>query len=523
MALGRTSILRHNLVSIVCITFFVIIFLCTQPALDSASLSTSPRLSRITGGRFGVKTSQLHFIIPASHTSERLCYNLVSAAANRYPAPQLMGWHGVGELDASKTHLAKLRAIMRYLDSLGPAEDDDLVLVVDAYDVIHQLPPQVMIERYFDIAHQADIALAKRFDMTLKELHSRNLRQTVFWGPDKICFPHDPRAPRCWAVPPSPLAEEFGPNSGNGDMEFNDPHWLNSGTVMGPVDDMRRVLRATMAEIDNTWDANFQFRESDQYYVSNVWAKQEYWRSLQLTQGADVAGGPSDRFVPETRLNDSDAELHIAIEYESSLFQTKAAYNTFFGYLEFSQAGHKANMSIDVLNLGQQFKPYEIDMPMNVLQALTQLFDSVPEAHAGVEAKDWIRTVKLGVNYVSKQIYGLWHCTGDKQWIDVEYPLLWWYPYAESLVKAAVKSSQNGQLISSKPIAGRKWASKAYHAGPETPGANEYGGAWSDEESGRFVGWGELCGPYEGMLFQGERGAGAPPEAGTPLTRRSGR
>ncbi|PHH71317.1 hypothetical protein CDD82_6589 [Ophiocordyceps australis] len=414
--------------------------------------------------------------------------------------------------------------MQRYLDSLGPDEDDDLVLIVDAYDVIHQLPPQVMIERYFDIAHRADVALAKRFHITLKDLHRRNLRQTVFWGPDKVCFPTDWRAPRCWAVPQSPLSDAFGPNNGNGDIVFNDPRWLNSGTVMGPVGDIRRVLAATMAEIANTYDANFELRESDQYYISNVWARQEYWRSLQLTQGAEVPGGPNDRFVPETKLNDSDAELHMAIEYKSSLFQTKAGYEPFFGYLEFSQAGHRANMNIDILNLGQQFKPYAIDMPKNVREALTRIFDSVPEAHPGIKAKDWIRTVKLGVNYVSQQIYGLWHCTGTKEQIDAEYPLLWWYPYAESFVKAAVKSSQDGELISSKPIAGRKWASKAYHAGPETPGANEYGGAWSDEKvSGRFIAWKELCGPYEELLFRGERGTWAPSEDEKPLTRRSRR
>lgn len=96
-------------------------------------------------------------------------------------------------------------------------------------------------------------------------------------------------------------------------------------------------------------------------------------------------------------------------------------------------------------------------MPENVAAALTRLYDAVPDAHPGTAARDWIRTVRLGANLISKHIYGLWHCTGDKTVREAEYRKLWWYPFAESMLKAAVKSSRAG----------------------------EYGGAWSD--NGRFV------------------------------------
>ena len=49
---------------------------------------------------------------------------------------------------------------------------------------------------------------------------------------------------------------------------------------MGPVKDMRDMLNVTMAEIDQTYDENYQYHNSDQFYFQNVWAKQEIQRSL---------------------------------------------------------------------------------------------------------------------------------------------------------------------------------------------------------------------------------------------------
>ncbi|PNY20492.1 Uncharacterized protein TCAP_07383 [Tolypocladium capitatum] len=452
------------------------------------------------------KTAQLHYLIPASRGNLQLCYNLVSSAVNRYPVPTLLGWNGTGEFDAATTHLAKLRAMKRYFHSLQPREDDDLVLVVDGYDVIQQLPPEVIVERYFDIAAKADARLAERFGITVDEARTRNLRQTIFWGPDKICFPADPRASRCWAVPPSTLGPQaFGPKSWNGDTSFADPRWLNSGTVIGPIDDMRRLIDAAMDEVAATHDAEYEFRESDQYYISNVWGRQEYWRSKLAADGGDVDGGPGDRIIPDETAGGGGAELHIAVEYESAMFQTKAGYEPFVGYLKFNESGLVAKMSIDMFGLGAAFEPYPIVMPENVRAALSRLYDAIPEAHPGSVAADWIRTVNLGVNYVTKHIYGLWHCTGPKEWIDVEYPALWWYRFVPSLLRASVGSSQAGQLISARPINGRRWAPKTFYPDGETL-RGEYGGAWSDEvEGGRFVPWRELCGPHEEILFRGEQ------------------
>lgn len=197
----------------------------------------------------------------------------------------------------------------------------------------------------------------------------------------------------------------------------------------------------------------------------------------------------------------------MAIEYESALFQTRSWYEPFFGHLEFNESTHAAKMNVDVLGLGKGFHPFSIEMPSNVQAALARLYDSIPDAHPGLPAADWLRTVKLGVNYVTRNIYGLLHCTGPKEWLDVEYPKFWWYPFARSLLRAAVDSARVRENISSEPIDGRIWTAKTFLPhGISKSLQDEYGGAWSDEVAGgKFIPWRHLCGQHEELLFGGER------------------
>ncbi|CAG9955201.1 unnamed protein product [Clonostachys rosea f. rosea IK726] len=448
--------------------------------------------------------SRLHYLIPASGPNLNFCLNLASSAAARYPVPSILGFHGEGILDAAATHLAKLRVIQRYLDSLPKEEDNDLVLIVDGYDIIQQLPPVIMIERYFDEIHQANGRIARRFGITVAEAREKGLYNTILWGPDKACFPYDENAPRCWAVPPSHLPPDiFGPNTGGGEMEMNDPIWLNSGTVIGPVNDMRLAISATLREIDATYDENFDLKESDQYYVANVWARQEYYRSKQAVHGEEVKGGPPTRWIPTAREGDPQVEYHMGLDYESSLFQAKAFNEPYYGYLQFNSSGLNANMNVDINKQGAKFVPYLIEMPANVLSALGDLFESIGKAHAGTTLNDWIRSVDLGVNYVTGHIFPLWHCTGEKNDIELTYTKMWFFPYARSLISATVKAFQGDDLISTHLIDGRKWAPKNRY--PDANTLNDtLGGAWTDLQGSEFVQWEQLCGEHSEALFRGE-------------------
>jgi hypothetical protein len=406
-----------------------------------------------------------------------------------------------------------LRSIQRYLQALEPDEDDDLVVIVDGYDILLQLPPEIMIERYFEVVNKADADIARRFGLSVAEARSRGLRNTIFWGPDKICWPIDPAEPRCWAVPASSLGPDaFGPS--NGDFAFADPRWLNSGTVIGPIDDMRKFIDATMAEIEHTYDAGYEFKESDQYYVANVWGRQEYYRSVKALNGEEVQGGPLDRHFPTMHSADQETEYHVGIDYESAIFQTRAGNERFMGYLKFSTSGLNAKMDVDIFGEGDRFVPYDIEMPANIYSALSKLYESIADSHPGLVTNEWIRTIKLGVNFVTEHIFPLWHCTGPKEFVRDEYPKMWFFPMAKALVKATVRAFQGGELITSHLVDGRKWAPKNRYPDAQALG-DELGGIWTDWEGGKFVEWHELCGKHAVKLF-GDEPPAPPPNSPPP-------
>lgn len=447
--------------------------------------------------------SKLHYLIPASKPGVELCYNLLSSAANRFPVPTLLGYNGTGEFDAGASYLAKLRAIGRYLDQLDSKDDDDLVLIVDGYDVIMQLPPEVLIERYFELVNRSEAYMAKRFGLSIEDVRSRDMRQRLFWGPDMFCFPDDATAARCWAVPESNLLSE-DPLSKNGKTHLNDVRYLNSGTAIGPIAEMRTLIAAALAEIEETYDTNYVLRNFDQYYVNNLFGRQEYYRSI-LATGREPTGGPDNRRIPEKRRDDQETEYHIAIDYKSALFQPRAGYNAFLSYLRFNKPGYHAYMTKDVLALGEDFVRRDIKMPSNVLFAVGRLYNSIPEAHPGLVASSWIGSVDFGVNLITNHIYAVWHCTGKKGPLYSEVVRMWWYRFARSLVKATVKAFQNGELITSQLVDGRNWAPKMVY--PELESLHdELGGAWTDYDGGQFVEWEQLCGSYKEKLFGGEEG-----------------
>ena len=429
---------------------------------------------------------------------------MASAAANRYPVPLLLGWRGRGELDAKITHLAKLRSLTRYLDSLPPEEDNDLAIMVDGYDVIQQLPVEILLERYFEVAKEADARLAQQYGISLEELHRRNISQTIFWGPDKVCWPIDPRAARCWAVPGSSIRPgAFGPP---GQFDTSDPRWLNSGTVMGPIGHLRELIYATMDEIAYTYDTDYEHSESDQYYLSNVWGRQEYWRARQLGNGT-AKSSPAGHIIPVKRFEEQQTEMHVAIEYESRLFQTRAGNDPFLGYPQYEQ-NSTIKVTKDYSKQEKRFVPYSIELPANVRDSLMRLYDSIPEAHPGASSADWVRKAHLGTNFVTKQIYAIWHCTGSKDRIKIEYTKMWFYPFIKSLIRASVRAAQRGEPMTPKLIDGRKWVSKFPYPRAEEL-QDEYGGAWSDQVPGhKFVAWKSLCRNEESDLFWGQEATG---------------
>ncbi|EXK29486.1 hypothetical protein FOMG_13962 [Fusarium oxysporum f. sp. melonis 26406] len=423
-----------------------------------------------------------------------VCAVVASALVNRYPIPTIVGYKGEGEYDAKKAHIAKLRAIKRYLYGPAGTEKDDLVIIVDGFDVLAQIPVEIVIERYFDLRAEADQRLADQRGITVEEVHSRGLRHTLLWGTDKGCFPTGGEDPRCWLVPFSNLPRyKWGPKTDNGELVFSDSRFLNSGTVIGPLGDLRIFIDATLQLIKDTWDPDFKFHNSDQYYISTLYARQEYQRTLDLNDG-EFPGDIGGRKLPRKKEDENDVtEYHLLVDFSYSITQTQCHNDRFMRKLQYKNHDLTATVVEDALEEGKSFRPYNIQMPSSLYQAMSRLYDSLlGDERPSMSANEWVRSLRLGTNIGTRNIYAFYHNTCSKKAFVDKYHDSWFFPLVKPLLRAAVRAIQEKQPLHPRLINGRVWmAVNQYPVSSDLQ--DEFGGVFTDFEQEPFIPLQTLC------------------------------
>lgn len=451
-----------------------------------------------------------HYLIPATRSNKNLCRLLLSSTALNFPSPVFINWAAEEDADPYKVHMQKVNSILAYLDSFGQARHNDLVFIVDGYDVWLQLPPSVVIKRYYDIIDAANERLRQRLGAAAMKKH--NIHQSIVFGPDKICWPEDLKRFACWAVADSILPRwAFGPETDSGKWRhLNRPRWLNSGTIVGPLGDIRDLFQAT----SNLIAANYTV-DSDQFYFSDIFGIQEHARRLVAgdmpadkmqyrwhTDGWNGEGHMEWVQLLEPSLNHGQrTEYHVTIDYESQLFQTVAYYNHFLSWKLFDvESGQAHNSSeaagedaatllpLDILSAPQPFA-----LQGNREPAL--LNDNSPAPPSNLSWQD----LALGFNTASKHIFAAIHFTPPKHYRDLWWNRMWFAPYAETIIR-------NARITHSKPYLttrdGREWWpylswDEANHT--HSHAESRAGGGYSDK--GQWLGWTELCGQHEDGVF----------------------
>ncbi|GAM89168.1 hypothetical protein ANO11243_072040 [Dothideomycetidae sp. 11243] len=174
-------------------------------------------------------SSNLHILVPVVGRNINLCKMFLSAFANGYPTPILVGWNDNGEYDQEK-QLEKVTTIKNYLTKLQRAGDhgDDIVLIVDGIDVMFQLGPEVLLSNYFETL--------QRLDNHVQQEYGRpDIHHTILFGAEKHCWPDPLMAPSCWMMPRSTVHPyAYGPYT-SGHLTHSastraQPRWLNPGT-----------------------------------------------------------------------------------------------------------------------------------------------------------------------------------------------------------------------------------------------------------------------------------------------------
>ncbi|KAH7329623.1 hypothetical protein B0I35DRAFT_420585 [Stachybotrys elegans] len=270
----------------------------------------------------GLKNRRFVLVIPATAPSPDLCKTIVTALALGYPSPIILNW---GINHRTVTHweggrnLPKIPGFVKYLDAaLHPdahpterLQDDDLVLMVDAYDVWFQLPAEVMLRRYHEINHKANARL-------LDEWHGDGpmpMKQTVIAASGKNCHPQ-PRSGsdlHCAEIPFSPLRPDlYGPETEKNETKHRDhrPRYINGGVYIGPAGDMRRLFRRAVEKMESGLGRGVHLF-SEQGIPGEVLGEQEVWRKWRRQN--DVTSGDA------MALMDRDFEYHFGLDYAQGL------------------------------------------------------------------------------------------------------------------------------------------------------------------------------------------------------------
>ena len=468
-------------------------------------------------------TSRLHLVIPATSTNIYLCQLFLSAAILGYPAPTLINWGAAEDEDKYVQHLAKVEGILNYLTGIPPEQENDLVLVIDGYDTWLQLPPDILIQRYYAVVEGNARMQEELFYNQV--ITNYTMKNTVIFGPDKLCWPVDPLRASCWAVPESPLhPQAFGPDTDHGIVDHNRPRWLNSGTILGPAHDLQRVFTATLAMIRDTYSGN-----SDQLYFSQLFAEQSYARRLHQMQYAEIQGEdvsiereellpsppppagidskrqedvddsehsdepPLPKDIPQLDPN-STYEYHIGLDYNSTLFQTVAYYEDYITWINNSRISSTTRSR----PIPHHTFPFPADLSrsgplVSSIQTLRHVHASASPAFINTlctapppnslpsSVKSWF-TLPLALNTITQQIFPVLHFTGKKGYRDLWWRRNWFYPYLETLLdgrRRLLRQARNAEI--------------QVNGGVDNNEMEIVDGAWTDGVTRRWLDWREVC------------------------------
>ncbi|KAK4494574.1 hypothetical protein PRZ48_013930 [Zasmidium cellare] len=430
---------------------------------------------------------QFHLIFPATGPNLDFCKLLLSAGILGYPEPIFVGWEGRGVYNGTESHLFKITETLTYLRSLPASADEDMVLILDAYDIWLQLRPEVLISRYYDVIRKNDDRLRDE-GIYGKKLAGDKVQHSIIFGPDKIFWPQGPGHPAVWAVPQSYLPENaFGPETDTNMLNVR-PRWLNSGTIMGPAKEMRELFSATMDQLSRHYDAGWEFHGSDQYYFAEVWAEQEINRMKLRDDGVITPPDYGDDVevtipdIPEGK----KTEYGICLDYEMDLFQTAAAFEFHVLWMRFN--GSNPAYGDSTSRIDQWTLREDVARSAGPFAAAPKEFP---------EQKSW-KEMHLGANSITHAPFGLFHVTGDKTVRDRWWPRMWFHPHGEALMKASKRKLSGGKKPATfADVNGVKWtqARPDGKTKPMGPGKDEKGGAWRDD--GVYIPWKDMCAPFE--------------------------
>ncbi|PTB62569.1 hypothetical protein BBK36DRAFT_1128877 [Trichoderma citrinoviride] len=417
--------------------------------------------------------------MPADSPHPNLCKSILSAVALGFPLPTLLNWSGEfnrPEWHFAGSHIAKLESLLAVIEEMlshgddidGGADDDDLAVLVDAYDIWFQLPPSVLIRRYHQLNDEANERLQKQWQAAASSSSSSSSssnfplpppKQSIIVTTAKDCQPDSESgsSPHYAHWPPSPMPQElYGPETDTVLPLLFDParkyrkvrpRCINSGMIMGTMSSLRQVLRRCKQKIAAVALSGRQLW-SDQALLGEVLGEQEIWRewvTQQLSSSWNGSASTYDLTVlsPEVRdiaakaLAGEQFEFGIGLDYNFTTIPAtcSAEEDGYFVQLDDANA-----VLAESLKAGVPDGPRINSIPKELIDnkditAAADPLAKVSWGHMPLYTDFFFGVVPVGIHHNA-------YIDGLKPWrLKNWWSLMWFHPRLRDLVSAHVQPS----------------------------------------------------------------------------------
>ncbi|KAL7921040.1 hypothetical protein ACQKWADRAFT_134839 [Trichoderma austrokoningii] len=420
-----------------------------------------PVPSRDAGGE-----RRLRVFMPADSPHINLCKSVMSAVALGYPLPTLLNWRGEfnhPEWHFAGSHIAKLESLLSVIEELlgqtdldGGADEHDLAVLVDAYDIWFQMPPSVLIERYHRLNNEANERIRREWQAAAAYQNSTSPmsppEQSIIITTAKDCQPDwesgsDPHYAH-WPQSPMPTdlygegTDQVLPLLFDPARKYKKirPRYINSGMIMGTMGSLRQALRRCKRKIETVARSGRQLW-SDQALLAEVVGEQEMWREwmreLETTWDGTVSTYDLSTLSPEMRTTAAKAltgeqfEFGIGLDYNFTTIPATCSSEEDGSFIKFSDETAMREAS---LNAGVPNGPRTTALPEELTNAQKGPLSSILWGNVPLYTDLFFGVTPVGIHH-NAYIDGL-KPKRLKQW----WSKMWFYPLLRELVTAQLQS-----------------------------------------------------------------------------------
>ncbi|KAI5468016.1 hypothetical protein BGZ63DRAFT_450055 [Mariannaea sp. PMI_226] len=435
----------------------------------------------------------------ADNSSPDLCKVIASAVALGYPAPVIVNWKtdfNTDEEGIGPSQLGKITGTLEYLKwatSHDSPEDerlgeDDLVMMLDAHDVWLQLPPSVLLNRYFKSNQRANRRLAEEYGFFDGEL----MKQSIIISAQKGCVaPRDSVSSlHCRDIPESTLPSDvygFFTDWPGLKWKYTRPRYVNSGSFMGPVGDMRRYFHRVKETMDRDLKELGPKGElgGDQGIFAQVFGEQELWRQrIREEHWRNYQTSKEKEIRSQVQF-----EYHVGLDYDQDLFYPTcyAEKDGYFVALDNYHAVEDESRKLGLQTSRIHGVPEDIsesDQPFAKLTGETGLNRSWGDVALYTDL--WTTSIPVALHH------NAWR-DGLKSRRVTWWDKTWFFPYLRPLVEAHLHENKSTPLATLPARSGRlqvwPYDGKREQREPLLFGKDKLSKTWVL----RGAGWDDVC------------------------------